>query len=197
MVIVACNTSSALALSYLKKTFSLPLLGVVEAGVQKAVWVTKNKRIGVIGTRSTITSNSYQDLIYKREKKAKIYSQACPLFVPLAEEAFLKGDITDKIIRMYLARMKRNNIDTIILGCTHYPLLKSPIAKFLRGVYIVDSAKEVARSAKNLLMNENIGNPARTKGTEKFYVTDEPKGFSILAKLFLKRKISRPSVIHV
>lgn len=199
MVVVACNTSSALALQYLKSVFSIPVLGVIEAGAQKSLSVTKNKRIGIIGTKSTIESASYKKYILKRQKLTKVYSQYCPLFVPLVEEGILRGPLVDEAMNRYLKGLKNKGIDTIILGCTHYPLLKSQIARFLKGVTIVDSAKEVARHTYQLLKERDLINTAhiRKKGRVDFYVTDEPKSFMRSARFFLKKDINKPRVVHV
>lgn len=199
MVVVACNTSSALALQYLKSVFSIPVLGVIEAGAKKSVSVTKNKKVGIIGTKSTIGSGSYKKSILKNEKTIKVYSQHCPLFVPLVEEGILKGRLVDEAMKMYLTGMKKKGIDTIILGCTHYPLLKGQIGRYLRGVRIVDSAQEVARHTSALLRERGLLNTSssRRKGKVDFYVTDEPKSFMRSAKLFLKKDISKPRVVHV
>jgi glutamate racemase len=197
IVVVACNTSSALALNYLKDIFSIHLVGVVEAGARKALEVSKNKKIGIIGTRSTVSSKSYEEEILKRNNKVEVYSKSCPLFVPLVEEGFLKGKITADIIEMYLQQLKDKNIDTLILGCTHYPLLKKEIAAYLRDTFIVDSAREVAIHTKSILEDNNLLNQTDKRGEKKFYVTDEPHQFMKLAKLFLKRDIDKPEVVNV
>lgn len=197
MVVIACNTSSALALNYLKSVFSIPILGVIEAGAKKSLAVTKNKKIGIIGTKSTIASKSYEKYTLNSDKTLKVYSQPCPLFVPLVEEGILKGYIAEAAIKMYLKQLKNKGIDSIILGCTHYPLLKPQIGRYLKGVTIIDSAKEVAIHTRNLLKNRGLLNDGRKRGRVDFYVTDEPKGFMRSAKLFLKRDISKPRVVHV
>ena len=137
MVIIACNTSSSLALDSLKKAFSLPIMGVIESGVRKALESSTNNKIAVIGTRSTISSRSYEKAIRKINKTIKIYAQSCPLFVPLAEESLLRGAIAKTAIEMYLRKIKQAKPGVLILGCTHYPLLKRQIAKYLKGAYIV------------------------------------------------------------
>ncbi|MCM8788009.1 MAG: glutamate racemase, partial [Candidatus Omnitrophica bacterium] len=156
LVVIACNTSSSLALDYLKDIFNIPIIGVIDAGVKKAVQLSSNKRIGIIGTRSTINSRSYETKIKKIDKNIKIYSCACPLFVPLVEEGLIYGKIVKEVIKMYLEPFKKFDIDTLILGCTHYPLLKKEIAKYLVGVNIVDSAKEIAIATFNLLKEKNL-----------------------------------------
>lgn len=197
IVVVACNTSSALALDYLKQFFSIHLVGVIDAGVKKALAVSKIGRIGIIGTRATIRSGSYEKKILKENSKVSVYSKSCPLFVPLVEEGLLSGKITEQVIKMYLEELKRKNIDTLVLGCTHYPLLKKAISQYLKGTFIIDSAKEVALYTKAVLKDNNLLNAADSFGRKDFYVTDEPKQFVKLAKLFLKRNISNPKVINV
>ena len=195
IVVVACNTSSALALGHLKGVFTIPILGVIKAGVDKAVKVSRNKRIGVIGTKSTIDSQSYQKQLLKCDRKLRVYSGSCPLFVPLAEEGILKGKLIDEALEIYLKKFKTSGIDTIILGCTHYPLLRQAIESYLRDVSIVDSAKEVALETKNLLARQGLLTTRRKKQQVEFYVSDEPGSFMRSAKLFLGRKISKPRVV--
>ncbi len=197
MVIVACNTASALALDYLQGIFNVPIIGVIEAGAVKALEMSQSKKIAIIGTRSTIASGSYEKAIVKRAKEAKVYTKACPLFVPFVEEGIVKGKTVQRIVEMYLADFKRSDIDVIILGCTHYPLLKNEIAQYLKGVHIVDSATEVAFHAKNVLAAHKSLRYERRRGTQEFYVTDEPRGFMKLATLFLKRQIKKPGVVNV
>lgn len=196
MVVVACNTASALALDNLKKTFNLPIVGVIEAGAKKAVATSLNGRIAVIGTKSTIASRSYEKEIRKIRPTARIYSQSCPLFVPLAEEGMLKGEIVNKIIKLYLGKITTKRVDSLILGCTHYPLLKKAIAKYLNGVYIVDSAASVASEVKALLAKKKMLN-SHSKGRYQFYVSDQPASFGKLAKLFLSREVGRPKIANV
>jgi len=192
IVIIACNTSSSLALDYLKKIFSLPIIGVIEPAVKKAIKVSLNKKIGVIGTKSTIKSGIYKRLILKEEKKAEVYSLSCPLFVPLVEEGFLRGEITQAIVNFYLRRLK-GRIDTLILGCTHYPLLKKEISSYLKGVKLVDSASSVVEETKLLLERWNLLSNKNTP-FYRFYVTDDQDGFFKTAKLFLKKGIKRKQV---
>ncbi len=197
IIVIACNTASSLALDYLKDIFSIPIIGVIEAGANKALKLSVNKKIAVIGTRSTITSGSYEQAIKKNNKGVKVYSEACPLFVPLVEEGILSGKIVDGVIENYLKNLKITGVDVIILGCTHYPLLKKQIARYLKGICVVDSAKEVALHTKKVLSDYNLLRNRKAKGKRDFYVTDEPAGFMKLAKLFLKREIAKPKVINV
>ncbi|MCK5392848.1 MAG: glutamate racemase [Candidatus Omnitrophica bacterium] len=189
MVVVACNTSSSLALGYLKDIFKIPIIGVIEAGVNKALTVSLNRRVGVIGTKSTIDSKSYQNLIKSKDKKTVVFGKSCPLFVPLVEEGLLKGTLVNETISLYLSRFIKDKVDTVILGCTHYPLLKNPISDYLKNVNIIDSAKEVAIHTKGVLAENDLLNCKNIRGEKVFYVSDETKNFANLAKLFLKRSI--------
>ena len=194
-VVVACNTASALSLDYLKDIFSVPILGVIEAGANKALELSKSKRIAVIGTRSTIISGSYEMAMKKNDKSVKVYSKACPLFVPLVEEGILKGKTVDGVIEMYLKNLKNMDIDVIILGCTHYPLLKKEIARYLKGVCIVDSAEEVAKEARDLLDASGLLNETGGKKRHKFFVSDQPENFIKLGSRFLSRSMQGVSKI--
>lgn len=195
IIVVACNTSSSLALDYLKKIFNIPVIGVIDPAVQRAITVSQKKRIGIIGTKSTINSKVYERKIMQKVKTARVFSRECPLFVPFVEEGIVKGKIIDSLIQMYLEGLK-GKVDTLILGCTHYPLLKPAISKYLKGVSLVDSASAVAHQARGLLLEHNmLGNNASS--CKDFYVTDDSHTFKKLAKLFLKRHISKPKVINV
>ena len=197
IIVIACNTASALALDYLKDIFSVPIIGVIEAGANKALELSENKKIAVIGTRSTIASESYERAMKKINKNVKVYSKACPLFVPLVEEGILNGKTVSSVIETYLKNFKNTDTDVIILGCTHYPLLKPQIARYLKDACIVDSAREVALHTKKILSQGDLLRNRKVNGKSDFYVTDEPTGFMKLAKLFLKRDISKPRVISV
>ncbi len=197
LVVVACNTASSLALEHLRQIFSVPILGVIEAGVVKALKVSPSKRIAIIGTRSTINSRSYEIEIKKRQPQVKVYSVACPLFVPLVEEGILRGEIVERVIELYLGDLKKRDIDTLILACTHYPLLKREIAKYLKRINIIDSAEEMAFYTRMVLEERDLLNLKTTKAKREFYVTDEPTAFKRMAVLFLKRQIFKPKVINV
>ncbi len=196
IVVVACNTSSSVAINHLRDIFSIPIIGVIEAGVNRALELSPNKKIAIIGTRSTIESKSYQKQIKSKDKKTKLYAKSCPLFVPLVEEGILNGNIVKEAMNMYLEELKQNGVDTIILGCTHYPLLKKQITRYLKGVFVVDSAKEVAQHTRDVLTINGLVNKKK-KTKEEFYVSDDPEGFMRSAQLFLKRKISKPKIANV
>jgi len=197
MIVVACNTASSLALENLKRIFNIPVLGVIEAGVKKALEGSQGAKVGIIGTRSTIKSRSYERRITRLDKNAKVHSQHCPLFVPLVEEGILKGEIIKEALNMYLSGFKNKDIDSLILGCTHYPLLKARIAEYLKGVQVIDSAKEVALHTKLVLEKNRLFNKKCSQGKKEFYVTDEPSQFADMARLFLKRDIKKPMVVNV
>ncbi|MFH1406860.1 MAG: glutamate racemase [Candidatus Omnitrophota bacterium] len=193
LIVIACNTSSALALQELKRNFRVPILGVIEPGARAAVLKTKNKKIGVIGTSATIASGAYEKAIKNIAKGARIFTQSCPLFVPLAEEGWTDNKVADIVTQLYLKPLKNKGIDTLILGCTHYPMFKNVIKKALgQGVALVDSAQELAKEANALLRAKGLANKQKCARKIEFYVSDEPLKFAHLGKKFLGRKI--PSV---
>jgi len=188
LIIIACNTSSSVAISVVEKNFKVPIIGVINPGAREAIKVTKNNKIGIIGTRTTIKSRAYEKKIKEQEPRAEVFSVACPLFVPLAEEGWLDAPVTKEVAKIYLAPLKKQKIDTIVLGCTHYPLLKPVIKQALgKGITLVDSAKEVTREAKSIL--EKHGTLASRRKNRKnnlrFFVSDEPKNFAKLGRRFL------------
>jgi len=198
LVVVACNTSSAFALNRLKRDFALPLLGVIEPGARAAVNSTANGRVGVIGTQGTIASRSYQKAIGKIDKGISVFSYPCPLFVSLAEEGFLDRKATSLIARDYLRPLKKDKIDTLILGCTHYPLLKKVIARVMGdGVTLINSAEETARELKNSLEKKALSRNAPKKPVHRFFVSDQPQKFIQVGEKFLGRKIKSAKMIDI
>lgn len=191
LVIVACNTASSLSLDFLKRCFRVPIIGVIDPGARAAVNMTENKRIGVIGTRATIASGSYEKAIKKAAKGISIFTQSCPLFVPLVEEGWADEKVALEVARIYLEPLKKKKVDTLILGCTHYPLLKSAIKKVLgEPVTLIDSAKEVAKAAKEVLDAGGLLNTSGSDKKHRFFVSDEPGPFIKIGEKFLKRKIN-------
>jgi glutamate racemase len=189
LICVACNTVSSFALPVIKSHFRVPIVGVLGPGVREAVYATRNKRIGVIGTKGTIKSRAYEKEIKQLDAKIRVTAVACPLFVPFAEEGWLKGEVVLSVAKAYLKPLKAAGVDTVILGCTHYPLLKSVIKEVLGGgVTLIDSAKQVAIEVKEILAAENLLNGART-AKHKFYVSDNPDWFSELAERFLGARV--------
>lgn len=191
LICVACNTVSSFALPVIRNYFRVPIVGVITPGVGEAVHSSRNKRVGVIGTRGTINSRAYEDEIKQMDPSIKVTAVACPLFVPFAEEGWLEGKVVEDVVRMYLNPLKKAKVDTVILGCTHYPLLK-PVIKQVLGndVKLVDSAKQVAVEVKRILTTESLINKEKSsKGKQKFYVSDNPKWFNDLACRFLGKVV--------
>jgi glutamate racemase len=186
LVIAACHTVSSVALDRIVQMFHFPILGVVEPGVAAALEATRNSRIGVIGTRATVVSGTYEKKILAKRKGANVFSQACPLFVPLAEEGWLDGEVTQRVAELYLAPLIKENIDTLILGCTHYPLLKHVLKEILpKDVVIIDSAEETAKLVANRLRLLRMTNHPGNKPEHTFYVTDIPYQFQEVGERFL------------
>lgn len=189
LICVACNTVSSVALPIIKNHFRVPIVGVITPGAREAVYATQNKRIGVIGTQATIKSRTYENEIKQLDPKIKVLAVACPLFVPFVEEGWTRGKVVLEVVKTYLKPLKVACVDTVILGCTHYPLLKPLIKEALgKQVNLIDSAKQVAIEVKKILFQEGLLNKARY-GKHKFYVSDNPEGFSDLAKRFLGKPI--------
>jgi glutamate racemase len=190
LICVACNTVSSVALPVIKNHFRVPIVGVITPGVREAVYATQNKRIGVIGTKGTIQSQAYQKEIRQLDPRIKVVSAACPLFVPFAEEGWLKGKVVSEVAQAYLKPLKDARVDTVILGCTHYPLLKAIIQEVMgKNITLIDSAKQVAIEVKKILSSEGLFSQGKKKGAQKFYVSDNPEWFSELAERFLGRPL--------
>jgi len=187
IIVIACNTASAVAYPGLKEKFSsLPIFEVISPAVKAAVEKTKNKRVGVIGTRATINSGMYKKLIKAQDKEIKVFSQAAPLLVPLVEENWLKKPETKKILKKYLLPLKQKQVDTLILGCTHYPFLKDIIKqKMGKNVELIDSASEVVKTVKKYLeSNPDIFDKVKSE-KHKFYVSDlTPQAQDLVSKWF-------------
>ena len=186
-VVVACNTCSAWALPMLEKKFKVPIFGVIKPGVEAALKRTRNQRIGIIGTSATIRSNAYSSAILAKCETAKVFTQACPLLVPLVEEGWITHPVTQSILQEYLGPLLRHRIDTLVLGCTHYPLLKQAIRKVAGpNVALVDSAESCARDVRERLGHLRLLSSRRDReGIIQPFVTDETDQFTRLAKRFL------------
>lgn len=189
LICVACNTVSSVALPVIKNHFKVPIVGVINPGVREAVYATQNKCIGVIGTRGTIRSRTYENQIVQLDPDIKVVATTCPLFVPFVEEGWLSGRVVMDVARTYLKPLRDAKADTVILGCTHYPLLKPVIKQALgKNVNLIDSAKQVAMEVKRILSAEGMLNKAR-RAKHKFYVSDNPEWFNGLAKRFLGKSL--------
>ena len=192
IIIVACNTSCSLSINTLKKKYKIPIVGVISPAVKKALNLSKNLRLGIIGTRSTIKSNVYPRGLKILNKNVKVFSRSCPLFVPLVEEDWINEKVTLDIAKKYLLPLKAKDIDTLILACTHYPLLTDIISKIMtKKVRLINSAKEVAQEVKRVLMRKHYLETKKRTPICRFYVSDEPEQFVKLGQRFLGRRIER------
>jgi len=191
-LVIACNTASAVALARLRQRLPVPVLGVIGPGVRAALARSHGGRIGVAATRTTVTSGAYQRALRSSGAGARVFAQACPLFVPLAEEGWTRHAVTFRTAREYLAPLKKARVDTVILGCTHYPLLRAPIAAALgRSVRLVDSGREVAEELARQLEKSGLLRKNGGRGHESFFLTDTGGSFRPVAERFLGRPIGR------
>lgn len=193
-LVVACNTISSTCLEVIEYISPVPVLGVIQPAVNEAVRATKTDIVGVIGTPATVSSKAYEKALKKLNPKITVLTQACPLFVPLAEEGKVSDKATELITKEYLKKFKNSGIDTLILGCTHYPVLKKVIQKVLgKNIKLVDSASPTAKKLKELLVKENLLNTGKVK--QEFYVTDAPERVYQVTKHFfgdnLKGKLEK------
>ncbi len=178
VIVVACNTASALAVPRMQKVFNVPVQGVVRPGAAAAVTNTKNGKVGVIGTRATVASGAYEQAIHAINPDVSVFSEACPLLVPLIEEGFFEDPITDQVLARYLEPLLVQGIDTLVLGCTHYPLAYDAIARAAGpGVSLVDSAENCALAISQLLTEKNLLAPAEILGRLDVSLTDATEGF--------------------
>ena len=189
-VVVACNTASAWALPALQQKFGLPIFGVIIPGARAALDKTRTRRIGVIGTSATIRSQAYSEAILARCETARVFACPCPLLVPLVEEAWTDHPVTHRVLREYLRPLLQHRIDTLVLGCTHYPLLKNALRKVTKGrIKLVDSAESCALYVKEHLAELKLLNANRKhRGTIQPFVTDEAGRFDEMAARFLGQK---------
>ncbi|MFQ6618380.1 MAG: glutamate racemase, partial [Fidelibacterota bacterium] len=186
IIVVACNTASSVAMDVLKERFSIPVIGVIEPGARAAARRTINGRIGIIGTYGTISSGAYQSILKEINPDLQIFGIPCPLFVPVIEEGWENSRTAEIIAGEYLSPLKRRGIDTLILGCTHYPMIKATIEKVLgAGVALIDSAVEIAEEVTGVLESENLLNKGSERYDHNFYVSDLPMKFKEIATRFL------------
>ena len=186
MIVVACNTASALALKHLVKEMPVPVVGVIAPGARKAVASTKKGKVGIIATSSTVKSGAYADRIHEVNPRIKVIAQACPLFVPLVEEGWFDHKVTYDVAEAYLKPIKKAGVDTLVLGCTHYPLLKNVLHSVMGSkVALIDSAEEVASQVRQMLIERNLLRMQFGPARHLFLVSDEPQNFKRLASRFL------------
>lgn len=202
-IICACNTASSVALGDLSKNYKVGMVGVIRPGAEVAVSKTKTKRVGVIGTQATINSNAYARTIHEINADIKVFSLACPLFVPLAEEGYIDKEATYLIARDYLQTMHDVEVDTLILGCTHYPLMKQVIADVMGdGVTLIDSGEETARAVHAVLTEQNLLNSKSSQrpgveGDRSFFVSDVPDKFLQVAMRFLGKPVDKITRVDI
>lgn len=190
LLVVACNTASAHALDTLRDELGIPVLGVIEPGARKAVEETRNGRIGVIGTVGTIGSGSYQAAIHALNPECEVVCKPCPLFVPLAEEGWTEGSVPLEVARTYLDELARASIDTLVLGCTHYPLLRDVIATVMgSGVRIVDSAEATTDVVEHILDGLDMRVDHGSAGQYRFLATDTPENLARVGARFLGHEL--------
>ncbi len=197
-IVIACNTATAQALETVRQEFDTPIIGVIEPGARAAIHETKNKKIGVAGTEGTILSQMYTRVIHELEPEAEVMGKACPLFVPLVEEGFTKHHITEEVIDIYLREMKESEVDTMILGCTHYPLLRSAIIEYMgEGVHIVNPAYEAAMDLKKLLKEKNMSKEDGEFNKYEFYVSDAAEKFKQFANSVLPYNVETIHQVNI
>jgi glutamate racemase len=197
LLVVACNTVSAVALPTLERSSPFPVLGVVEPGAVAAA-ARQRGHVGLIGTPATIRSGAYQAALARLAPNARVTAQACNLFVPLAEEGWTEGDVPRQVARTYLSGLVQAGIDTLVLGCTHYPLLRGVIGEAVGPkVALVDSAEATAAAAEALLDARGLRRTVRSAGTEQIFVTDLPENFASLSQRFFGRAVAPPEVVDI
>ncbi len=200
-IVAACNTASACALDTVEQEIDIPIIGVVKPGAKTAVSATQNGRIGVIGTAATIDSRIYSDYIQQLNPSAQVLGKACPLFVPLVEEGLLEDPVTDEVASRYLSELIDVGIDTLILGCTHYPLIRKAIGRIMgAGVTLVNPAYETALELRALLKEHDLLNDKRPElgaNRYRFFVSDAAEKFKTFANSIIKYGILTANTINI
>ncbi len=196
-IIVACNTASSNSMDALRETFDVPIFGVVVPGVEEALLSTKNKKIGVIGTPGTVRSGAYEKLICERDGEMQVFTKACPLFVPLAEEGWTDNEVSRRAAKRYLDELVEKGIDSLVLGCTHYPLLKRCIGMTVGdAIRLVDPAKATAQRVMHFLEERNQLNHEEEEGEKQFYLSDSTDTFQFVCEKALKFPY-QPQIIDI
>lgn len=197
-VVIACNTATARSLEVVENLYDIPVIGVINAGVRTAIENTLNQKIGVIGTEGTISSNEYEFQIKKLRPKAHIISKACPLFVPIVEEGWTETQVAFLTAQKYLQEVKDNSVDSLVLGCTHYPLLKNTIQKVMGSkVFLVNPARETAKELKETLRNLDLDNKIHRKGCYSYFVSDDPQKFKKVGERFMETEIEDIELVEI
>ena len=197
-IVIACNSASAYAYTYVKNRVKEPVLNVIDPVVEDAVRLTRNGRIGVIATQATVQSSSYEKKLVRAGANISFFLRACPFFVPLVEEGETQGSIVRQVAEKYLTPLKKKKIDTLILGCTHYPLLRNVIQRQMGDkVALVDSAEPTAFQLKKLLLKEKLLSNKKDSGSLKVFVTDHGRNFVKIGNKFLGEEISSFKLVRV
>jgi len=198
LVVTACNSASAVALGRLEQTLSVPVIGVIKPGAQAAVAATRSQHVGVIGTRATIKSGAYERELRALNPDINVTARACPLLVPLIEEGWLDDGLTDHVIARYLGPLTQEGVDTLVLGCTHYPLLADAIGRFLAGkAKLVDSAHTCAKAVEQLLDRHSLRAPRAGAASLQVALTDAPDTFLAVARRALQLEIGEVQLREV
>ncbi|HPD00823.1 MAG TPA: glutamate racemase [Acetivibrio sp.] len=198
MIVIACNTASACSIDLVKHSFDIPVIEVVGPGAVSAVRETVNKKVGVIGTVATVNSGVYEKAISRLDPSIEIFQKACPMFVPLVEEGWWENDIAQRIAEEYLLSLKEKGIDSLVLGCTHYPLLHKTISKVMgEGVRLVSSALEVAKVVKEVINKNNAARDEKIGPVYRFYTSDSVEKFESLGNSILNEKIHSAEKIDI
>ncbi|MGD9140252.1 MAG: glutamate racemase [bacterium] len=197
LLVIACNTASAYALTRIRSMVDIPVIGVIEPGARAAAGTTRNKKVGVIGTRATIASGAYLEAIQRMDPAIKVFSTACPLFVPLVEEGWTGEDVTRQVARRYLEHLVGCRVDSLILGCTHYPLIKKVIGDVMgRGTSLIDSAEETAATVENVLKESGIASGAPGGPRCEVFVSDLHLDLRLQVERFLGFEVPRISLVN-
>ena len=198
LVVIACNSASAVALGRLEQTLSVPVIGVIKPGAQAAVAATRSQHVGVIGTRATIKSGAYERELRALNPDINVTARACPLLVPLIEEGWLDDGLTDHVIARYLGPLTQEGVDTLVLGCTHYQLLADAIGRFLAGkAKLVDSAHTCAKAVEQLLDRHSLRAPRAGAASLQVALTDAPDTFLAVARRALQLEIGEVQLREV
>jgi glutamate racemase len=185
MMVTACNTASALALPDLRAFMPVPVIGVIEPGARAALASTRTGRVGIIGTEATVRSQAYEGALKRLDKSVRVFSRPCPLFVPLVEEGWLNHDVTRQVAKLYLGALLKHKIDALVLGCTHYPLLKTTLRRVVGRVELIDSAEETAKAVRSRLEQDGILLHGRRKGRLTYFSSDDPAKFARMGSRFV------------
>lgn len=199
VLVIACNTVSAVGIDEIRKCTDIPVIGVIEPGARAAVGRSAARKIGVIGTEATIRSGSYPEAMLMMNPRLSITERSCPLFVPLVEEGWLDGELPELAAHTYLDHMKGEGIDALVLGCTHYPLLKPVLQRVMGpGIALIDSATETVRTVRTVLERRRLQRTNTDRAaTRQFFVTDDPERFKAIGQKFLGHKIADISKVEL